>query len=41
LFGYAAGKAIAARMLARERTPTTALAPPSSPLTMSFSIPFD
>ena len=40
LFGYATGKAIAARMLARERTPTTALAP-SPPVTLSFSIPFN
>ena len=37
LFGYATGRAIAARMLARERG---APPPPSSPLNVSFSVAF-
>jgi membrane-associated phospholipid phosphatase len=37
LFGYATGRAIAARMLARERD---APPPPSTPLNVSFSVAF-
>jgi hypothetical protein len=37
LFGYATGRAIAARTLARERG---APPPPSTPLNVSFSVPF-
>jgi membrane-associated phospholipid phosphatase len=39
LFGYATGRAIAARMLKRERTAT--LAATGQPLMVSFSVPFD